>query len=88
MWAFIFSSLAATSAYVVNTLENIRDTKLKFVNEQIEKLYGPMYALTQADKAAWDEFCGKTVPRCERTGYYFPRVTCQPKATLGCGDYG
>jgi hypothetical protein len=73
-WAFAFSSLAATCAYIANTLENMRDTKLKFVNQQIEKLYGPMYALTQADNAAWVEFCEKIVPRCsnKNAGYYFP----------------
>jgi hypothetical protein len=70
---FLFAALSATGAYIANTLESIRDTKLKFVNEQIEKLYGPMYALTQANNAAWNEFCGAIVPTCEKYGFFSER---------------
>jgi hypothetical protein len=63
--AFLIASLPATTAYVVKTLEDIRAAKLAFVNKQIEQLYGPLYAVTQANDAAWHQFCTRIVVRCD-----------------------
>ena len=62
--AFIKSSVIAIAAavgsaalgYIVGVVNDIRNTKLDFVNAQIEKLYGPLYAQTQANNAIWGEF--------------------------------
>jgi hypothetical protein len=47
----------AAAGYVSGLITDIRKTKLNFVNTQIEKLYGPLYAFTQATNKAWELFC-------------------------------
>lgn len=46
----------AAFGYFFGVVNDIRKSKLDFVNAQIEKLYGPLYAETQANNATWDEF--------------------------------
>jgi ABC-type cobalt transport system substrate-binding protein len=62
--AFVTRSVIAVAAaigsaalgYLVGVMNDIRKSKLDFVNSQIEKLYGPLYAQTQANNATWEEF--------------------------------
>jgi hypothetical protein len=60
---FIFSGITfgvvlvlALLAFVFSALDQRRGDDLKYVNLQIEKLYGPLYALTQADNSVWVVF--------------------------------
>jgi hypothetical protein len=41
----------------------LRTTRLAFVNKQIEKLYGPLYILTQSNNEAWTYFTGRYFKR-------------------------
>jgi hypothetical protein len=42
--------------YLCSYFDGIQKDRLSFTNEQIEKLYGPLYALTQANQAAWKQY--------------------------------
>ena len=55
-WATMLTFISAILTYVANSVERVRVTKLDYVNAQIERLYGPLYALTQAEDKAWRQF--------------------------------
>jgi len=57
-------------AYVVSFVDGRRREELTYVNSQIEKLYGPLYALTQANDVAWDQFVSADWPEDKRR-YFF-----------------
>ena len=61
--------IPATLAYVVSVVDGRRREELTYVNSQIEKLYGPLYALTQANDVAWEQFVSADWP--EGKGRYF-----------------
>jgi hypothetical protein len=48
--------LAATFGYVVSYLDQHRKDQIAFVNAQIEKLYGPLFAMVQTNDIAWRHF--------------------------------
>jgi uncharacterized protein HemX len=43
-------------SYIFGVLNDDRKSELAFVNAQIETLYGPLYALTQANDETWTQF--------------------------------
>ena len=47
--------LSGLFTYFATFVEALRKDKLAYVNTQIEKLYGPLHALTKADDAAWKQ---------------------------------
>ena len=48
--------LAAIFGYIVSYLDQHRKDQVAFVSAQIEKLYGPLFALVQANDIAWAHF--------------------------------
>jgi hypothetical protein len=52
----LIAVIPAALTYCVAFIDGIRKDELAFTNSQIEKLYGPLFALTQANDAAWREF--------------------------------
>lgn len=64
--------LLALVGYLVTYLNDLRlaqrAEKLERVNKQLEQLYGPMFALTQASNIAWQAF--RTIYRPEYATYF------------------
>jgi hypothetical protein len=52
----VIAIVAATFGYLVSHLDQHRKDQITFVSEQIEKLYGPLFALVQANDIAWARF--------------------------------
>jgi hypothetical protein len=48
--------LTAAVTYSASFLNARREAELRFVNDQIEKLYGPLYALSTANAVSWSHF--------------------------------
>jgi hypothetical protein len=67
--AVLIAVIPAVFAYGVNFIDCQRKNDLAYVNSQIAKLYGPLYALTQADDAAWNQFSKIYWPNKSR--YFF-----------------
>lgn len=63
--------IPAIFLYFVNFIDSRRAEELTYVNNQIEKLYGPLYALTQADDETWNQFVKTYWPNHSR--YFFDR---------------
>src|SRR5262249_27298541 len=61
--------IPAMLAYVVSFVDGRRREELTYVNSQIEKLYGPLDALTHANDVAWEQFVSADWP--VGTGRYF-----------------
>jgi hypothetical protein len=55
----VLSIFAAVVAYSFGKIDERRKSELDEINLQIEKLYGPLYAYTLVNKAAWDAYKGK-----------------------------
>jgi hypothetical protein len=56
---FVGMSIAVLSAvfgYFVSYFDGIRKDRIAFTNEQIEKLYGPLHGLAEANDATWTQF--------------------------------
>jgi hypothetical protein len=66
----LIALVPACVGYGVSFLNDLRKGNLDFTNKQIEKLYGPLYALTQANDATWKQFT-KTVMQNEGKPVYF-----------------
>src|SRR5262245_5412078 len=64
--------IPAMLAYIVTFIDGRRREELTYVDTQIEKLYGPLYALTQANDAAWDEFASNYWPVDKRRHFFDP----------------
>ena len=47
--------IPAMLAYVVSIVDGRRREELTYVNDQMEKLHGPLYALTHANDVAWEQ---------------------------------
>jgi hypothetical protein len=47
---------AAIFRYIISYLDQHRKDQVTFVSTQIEKLYGPLFALVQANDIAWAHF--------------------------------
>ncbi|CAG4911675.1 hypothetical protein [Paraburkholderia saeva] len=67
--ATVLALIPAIATYVATSIDKVRSAKLEYVNKQIEHLYGPLYALTQADDKAWHQFI-KTFSSIDRR-YFF-----------------
>jgi hypothetical protein len=52
----IVATITGAVGFLVNILNDFRKSELDFLNAQIGKLYGPLYALTQANEIAWNYF--------------------------------
>jgi hypothetical protein len=64
--------IPAMLAYVVSFVDGRRREELTYVNSQIEKLYGPLYALTQGNDVAWDQFVSVDWPVDKRRYFFDP----------------
>jgi hypothetical protein len=49
----LIAVIPAALGYIASYVDGIRKDRLAFTNDQIEKLYGPLHALAQANDAAW-----------------------------------
>jgi hypothetical protein len=54
--ALLTAILTGAVSYAYGVANDIRKTKLDFVNAQVEKLYGPLYGASQASEAVWNSF--------------------------------
>ncbi len=70
----LIAVIPAILGYVASYVDGIRRDELDFRNKQIEKLYGPLYTLTQADNAAWAYFQALNA----KSPYNFNSETIQP----------
>jgi len=52
----LIAVIPAVLGYICSFADSIRKDELAFTNEQIEKLYGPLYALAQANTQTWKQF--------------------------------
>ena len=52
----LIAVIPAALGYIASYVDGIRKDRLAFINDQIEKLYGPLHALAQANDATWKEF--------------------------------
>jgi hypothetical protein len=77
----LIAIVPAVLGYTVSYINNVRASRLASVNRQLERLYGPLYALTQADDATWRQFSKTHWPHPRK--YYFdpadPPTTDQVK---------
>jgi len=72
MTGVLVAVIPAMLAYVVNFVDGLRREELTYVNTQMEKLYGPLYALTQANDVAWDQFVSTYWPMDGRRYVFDP----------------
>jgi hypothetical protein len=54
--ALIGAVITGAVGFTFGVVNDFRKSELDFVNAQIEKLYGPLYALTQANNVTWEHF--------------------------------
>ena len=55
--AFLLGAMITGAVgYIFGGPNDHRKAQLDFVNAQIERLYGPLYALTQANNEIWNQF--------------------------------
>jgi hypothetical protein len=52
----LIAVIPAALGYIASYVDGIRKDRLAFTNYQIEKLYGPLHALAQANDATWTQF--------------------------------
>jgi hypothetical protein len=76
----LIAVIPAVLAFAFSVIDDHRKAKLDFVNLQIEKLYGPLYSLTQANTAVWDNFKQNNWP-ANRVSY-FPTSGDKDAATI------
>jgi hypothetical protein len=67
----LIAVIPAALGYIFSSFDSLRRERLEFTNSQIEKLYGPLYALTQASDGAWNEFQAANWPDSPETRRYF-----------------
>jgi hypothetical protein len=65
----LIAVIPAVLGYWVSFAQSTRTAKLTMVNQQIEKLYGPLYALTRANDVTWEYFSKNNWSNKSR--YYF-----------------
>jgi hypothetical protein len=66
--AIFIAIVTAILGYFISFVDGHRKDRLEHVNLQIEKLYGPLFALTKANGTAWAHFQAGWLPKRE---YYF-----------------
>ena len=54
--AAILGIISGLATFVASYAEKVRVGNLEIVSKQLEKLYGPVYAVAQADEATWSRF--------------------------------
>jgi hypothetical protein len=67
----LIAVIPAVLGYIFSSFDSLRRERLEFTNNQIESLYGPLYALTQASDVAWKEFEAANWPVSPETRRYF-----------------
>ena len=65
----LIAVIPATLGYFAQFLDGIRKDRLAFTNNQLEKLYGALYALTQASVVTWKQFVASNWPN--KSKYFF-----------------
>jgi hypothetical protein len=68
---------AAAVGYLISYLDAHRKDQMALVSAQIEKLYGPLFALTEANNAAWDQFQHNYWPK--RVVFFEPGFVLRPE---------
>lgn len=80
--AILVTILLAFAGYGATYLNNVRieqrRAKLKYVSDQLQYLYGPLFSLTSASNEAWAAFRS----RCRPGGPFFGRLPPPTKAEL------
>ncbi|MBC8738570.1 hypothetical protein F6X40_17570 [Paraburkholderia sp. UCT31] len=56
------SALTAAGTFIVSYIDKVRVARLDVVNKQIEKLYGPLYAVAKANDETWTQFRAQYLP--------------------------
>lgn len=57
VYTLVATFVTGAIGFIFQVANDVRNTELAFVNAQIEKLYGPLYAGTQANSATWNLYC-------------------------------
>src|SRR5262245_24154508 len=70
--AVVVALLGGVIAYVSNRRLSQRQARLARVDSQLEELYGPMLALTEASDIAWTTFRSVYAP--DRQSFFTPGV--------------
>ncbi len=52
----LIAVIPAALGYIASYVDGIRKDRLAFTNDQIEKLYGPLHALAQANDVTWRQY--------------------------------
>jgi hypothetical protein len=78
--SIIVTVVLAFLGYIITYFNNVRienrKAQVKFISDQIEKLYGPLYSMSKAGEEAWRSFRS----RCRPTGAFFdPRNPPTPQ---------
>src|SRR4051812_41727355 len=73
---YVVSAIQQDRRDKFNYAEEQRQQELRRVNEQIEKLYGPLYALIQANDTAWTHFAQTWEP--QRPNFFDTSVKLSP----------
>jgi hypothetical protein len=74
MAAFAATIVTASIGYAFGVANEYRKDQLDFVNAQIERLYGPVYAATLASGESWAEFGTPKYWRSEPSNGFFDDV--------------
>jgi hypothetical protein len=64
----LIAVIPAVLLFFIQFLDNQRKDQLTRVDAQLQRLYGPLYALTVADSATWQTYSSTS---CNRTKYLF-----------------
>jgi len=60
--AAVLGIIGAFATFVAAYAEKVRVGHLEIVSKQLEKLYGPVYAVAQANETTWDQFRDQYMP--------------------------
>ena len=66
----VLAALGYLATYVNSVRLENRKSRLKFLNDQIQFLYGPLYSLSHASQQAWHSFRSRYRP--EKKAYFDP----------------
>jgi hypothetical protein len=86
--SLITTVLLAFIGYVVTYFNNVRlenrKSRLKYISDQIQFLYGPLFSLSHTADVAWSSFRS----RCRPGGAFFGRPPPPPKMSFSNGGCG
>jgi hypothetical protein len=87
--ALVTGLLTGAISYAYGVANDIRKSKVDFVNAQIEKLYGPLYAASQANNEIWKLFTQRqwrTSDASDESSAFFDDKN--PLLSIRCADGG